>query len=156
MSSTGKRGKRVAVALTALLLLAVIVPPFVNANRFRARLVQSVSGSIGRPVSMGDVKIRLLPRPGFEIQNFVISDDPAFSSEPLLRAETVAARLRLTSFWRGRFEIARLSFNYPSLNLVRNAEGQWNIEALLRHATQLQAAPTAKKRPETRPRFPYI
>src|SRR5437879_7233934 len=145
MSSTGKRGKRAAVALTALLLLAVIVPPFVNANRFRARLAQSVSGSIGRPVNMGNVKIRLLPLPGFEIENFVIADDPAYSAEPLLRAETVVARLRLTSLWRGRLEIARLSFNYPSLHLVRNGEGQWNVEALLRHASQLQAAPTAKK-----------
>ncbi|MCU1308964.1 MAG: AsmA [Candidatus Angelobacter sp.] len=145
-----------AVALAALLLLAVVVPPFVNANRFRARLAQSVSGSIGRPVSMGNVKIRLLPLPGFEIENFVIADDPAYSAEPLLRAETVVARLRLTSLWRGRLEIARLSFNYPSLNLVRNGDGQWNIEALLRHASQLQAAPTAKKKPEGRPRFPYI
>src|SRR5207244_9366179 len=101
MSGTGKRSKRAAVALTALLLVAVIVPPFVNANRFRARLAQSVSGSIGRPVSMGDVNIRLLPLPGFEIANFVISDDPAFSSEPMLLADPVFARLRLLSFWRG-------------------------------------------------------
>src|SRR5438552_11723387 len=128
MSAESSNRKRVAVALVALILLAVAVPAFVSANRFRASMAKSVSGSIGRPVSMGDVNIRLLPRPAFEIQNFVISDDPAFSSEPMLRAETVVARLRLTSFWRGRLEIARLSFNYPSLNLVRNAEGQWNIE----------------------------
>src|SRR5437879_4773908 len=156
MSSTGKRGKRVAVALTALLLLAVVVPPFVNANRFRARLAQSVSGSIGRPVNMGNVKIRLLPLPGFEIENFVISDDPAYSAEPMLRAETVVARLRLASLWRGKLEIARLSFNYPSLNLVRNADGRWNIEGLLQHASTVSAAPTAKKQAEARPRFPYI
>jgi hypothetical protein len=156
MSPTSKRGKRAAVVLTALLLLAIIVPPFVNANRFRARLSKSVSGSIGRPVTMGNVKIRLLPLPGFQIENFAIADDPAFSAEPLLRAESVTARLRLTSLWRGRLEIARLSFSYPSLNLVQNAQGQWNIESLLRYASQLQTAPTTKKKPEARPRFPYI
>ncbi|MCU1285730.1 MAG: AsmA [Acidobacteriales bacterium] len=156
MSGTGKRGKRVAVALVIILLLALFVPPFVNANRFRARLAQSVSGAIGRPVSMGNVNIRLLPRPGFEIENFVIADDSTYSAEPLLRSEKVVASVRLTSLWRGRFEIARLALSYPSLNLVRNAEGHWNIESLLRHASQIQTAPTAKKRPESRPRFPYI
>jgi hypothetical protein len=105
---------------------------------------------------MGDVKIRLLPLPGFEIKDFVVMDDPAFSAEPMLRAESVTTRLRLTSLWRGKLEIARLSFAYPSLNLVRNAEGHWNIEGLLAHASQVSAAPTGKKNPESRPRFPYI
>lgn len=156
MSDQRKRKRRIIIGIALALLLAVVVPPFVNANRFKVRLARSVSGSIGRNVSMGDVNIRLLPLPGFEIQNFVIMDDPAFSAEPMLRAESVTARLRLTSLWRGRLEIARLSFAYPSLNLVRDAEGHWNIESLLSRASQVSAAPTAKKKPEARPRFPYI
>lgn len=143
-------------ALAILVVLAVLLPPFINANRLRARLAKSVSGALGRNVTMGDVKIRLLPLPGFQIENFVIADDPAFSAEPMLRAESVTARLRLTSLWRGRLEIARLSLSYPSLNLVRNEQGRWNIEGLLAHASQVSAAPTAKKQPESRPRFPYI
>src|SRR4051812_41467063 len=151
-----KRKRKFIGGLALVLVLAIVVPPFVNANRFRARLARSVSGALGRNVTMGDVNIRLLPLPGFQIQNFVIMDDPAFSAEPMLRADSVTARLRLTSLWRGRLEIARLSFSYPSLNLVRNAEGRWNIEGLLAHASQVSAAPTGKKQSESRPRFPYI
>jgi len=156
MPEQSKHKRQVAAGFVLVVLLAVFVPPFVNANLFRARLARSVSGSLGRNVTMGDVKIKLLPLPGFQIQDFVVMDDPAFSAEPMLRAESVTARLRLTSLWRGRLEIARLSFAYPSLNLVRNAEGRWNIEGLLAHASQVSAAPTAKKKPESRPRFPYI
>jgi hypothetical protein len=151
-----QRTRKFLGGIALVLLLAIVVPPFVNANRFRARLARSVSGALGRNVAMGDVNIRLLPIPGFEIQNFVIMDDPAFSAEPMLRADSVTARLRLTSLWRGRLEIARLSFTDPSLNLVRNAEGRWNIEGLLAHASQVAAAPTGKKKPEARLRFPYI
>jgi AsmA protein len=150
------RRRQFVVGLLLALLLAIVVPPFVNANLFRARLARSVSNALGRNVAMGDVNIRLLPIPGFQIQNFVIMDDPSFSAEPMLRADSVTARLRLTSLWRGRLEIARLSFTDPSLNLVRNAEGRWNIEGLLAHASQVSAAPTGKKKPEARLRFPYI
>src|SRR6266478_5713468 len=145
MDPQRKHKRQVAAAFVLVIVLALVVPPFVNANLFKARLAQSVSRALGRSVTMGDVNIKLLPLPGFQIQNFVIMDDPAFSAEPMLRAESVTARLRLTSLWRGRLEIARLSFAYPSLNLARNADGHWNIEALLAHASQVPAAPTAKK-----------
>src|SRR4051812_25025840 len=156
MPQKRKHKKQVIAGFVLVVLLAVFVPPLVNANLFRARLARSVSNALGRNVTMGNINIRLLPLPGFEIHDFVVADDAAFSAEPLLRAESVTARLRLTSLWRGRLEIARLSFSYPSLNLVRNAEGHWNVEGLLSHASQVSAAPTGKKKPEARPRFPYI
>jgi hypothetical protein len=156
MSEHRSRRRKVIAGIVLALLLAIVVPPFVNANLFRARLARSVSNALGRNVAMGDVNIRLLPLPGFEIENFVVMDDPAFSAEPMLRADSVTARLRLTSLWRGRLEIARLSFTDPSLNLVRDAAGHWNIEGLLAHASQVSAAPTGKKKPEARLRFPYI
>src|SRR6185312_10833957 len=156
MASQRTRKRQFIGGFALMLLLAIVVPPFVNANLFKGRLARSVSNALGRNVTMGDVSIRLLPLPGFEIENFVVMDDPAFSAEPMLRADSVTARLRLTSLWRGRLEIARLSFSYPSLNLVRNAEGRWNIEGLLAHASQVSAAPTGKKQPESRLRFPYI
>jgi hypothetical protein len=156
MSEQRKRRRQVIAGFALVVLLALFVPPFVNANLFRARLARSVSNALGRNVTMGNINIRLLPLPGFAIHDFVVMDDPSFSAEPMLRAESVTARLRLTSLWRGRLEIARLSFAYPSLNLVRNAEGHWNVEGLLSHASQVSAAPTGKRKPESRPRFPYI
>jgi hypothetical protein len=74
----------------------------------------------------------------------------------MIRAEEVTANLRLTSLWRGRLEISKLSLKYPSLNLARAPDGRWNIEALLQRTSQSSSAPTAKNRPEARPRFPYI
>ena len=57
---------------------------------------------------------------------------------------------------RGRLEIARLSLTEPSLNLVRNSEGRWNLEKLVERAASTPVAPTAKARSEVRPGFPYI
>lgn len=151
-----RRARRLAAGIIVALIAATLLPPFINANRFRNRLAETMRLSLGRDVQMGNLHFTLVPRPGFVIQNLVIADDPAFSAEPVLRAESVTAALRLTSLWRGRLEIAQLSFEYPSLNLVRNAEGRWNLEPVLMQASSVPAAPTGTPRPVSRPRFPYI
>jgi len=149
------RSKRGALTLSVVVLLALfLVRP--GANRLRTRIVNSISLALGRPVDIAAVKVRLLPQPGFDLENFVIHDDPAFSAEPMLRAQEVTASLRVTSLLRGRLEIARLNLTEPSLNLVRNAEGHWNLENLIERAAKMPVAPTSKKKTERRPGFPYI
>jgi len=148
--------KRILFALVIIVVLGLLVPPFVNVNRYRGRINEAISNGMGRPATIGQISLRLLPQPGFVLENLVVADDPAFSAEPLLRADEVTASLRLSSLWRGRLEIARLSLKYPSLNLVVTPDNRLNLEALLARAAHTPTAPTTAKRPEARARFPYI
>ena len=141
------------LAGVVLLTLFLLRP---GAQRLRSRIVGSIGAALGRQVDVQTVQLRLLPRPGFDLENFVVHDDPAFSAEPMLRAQEVTASLRLTSLLRGRLEIARLSLTEPSLNLVRNSAGHWNLEMLLERAAHAAVAPTGKSKTEPRPGFPYI
>jgi len=142
------------VVLVVVLLALFLVRP--GANRLRTRIVSSISLALGLPVDVTAVKLRLLPQPGFDLQNFVVHEDPAFGAEPLLRASDVTASLRITSLLRGRIEIARLNLTEPSLNLVRNSTGHWNLENLIERAAKVPVAPTSKGKTEKRPGFPYI
>ncbi len=139
---------------TVLVLLLFLIRP--GAQSLRIRIVRSVGLALGRPVDVGWVTLRLLPQPGFDLQDFVVHEDPEFGSEPVLRSSDVVAILRVSSLFRGRLEIARLSLTEPSINLVRNAEGRWNLEKLVERAATTPVAPTAKARSEARPGFPYI
>ena len=141
------------MAALIVLVLFLLRP---GASRLKSRIVSSISSGVGRPVDIGSVHLRLLPRPGFDLENLVVYDDPAFGAEPMLRASEVTADLRLTSLLRGRLEIARLDLTEPSLNLVRAESGRWNLEALLERTAHIPLAPTAKAKSEPRPGFPYI
>jgi AsmA protein len=145
--------RRLAVAGVILLVLFLLRP---GASRLKSRIVLSISSAVGRSVDIGSVHIRLLPRPGFDLDNLVVYDDPAFGAEPILRAGEVTAYLRLFSLMRGRLEIARLDLTDPSLNLVHGQNGRWNLEALLERTAHTPLAPTAKAKSEPRPAFPYI
>lgn len=144
------------MSVLVVLLSLVLLPPLLNVNSFRHRITQSVSASLGRPVHIDSVTLNMLPMPGFTLQNFVVEDDPAFSAEPVIRAETVKVTLRVWSLWRRRVEFSRISLDDPSLNLVHRADGRWNIESILLQASKIEAAPTAQAGSGGEPRFPYV
>ena len=141
--------RRIAAAVVLVLLVLFLLRP--GASRLKSRIVSSISSAVGRPVEIGSVSLRLLPRPGFDLENLVVYDDPAFGAEPMLRASEVTAALRLTSLVRGRLEIARLDLTEPSLNLVHAEGGRWNLEALLERTAHMPLAPTGKTKSEPRP-----
>jgi hypothetical protein len=147
---------RRGIVVCGVLLLVVLFLARPGANRLRAQIVSSISLALGRSVDVASVRVRLLPQPGFDLENFVVHDDPAFGAEPMLRAQEVTASLRLISLMRGRLEISRLDFTEPSLNLVRGVDRHWNIENLVERAEKIPVAPTAKAKTEKRPGFPYI
>src|SRR4051812_5220661 len=156
--------RRFAWVLGVVLLLVALVltPPLINVNRLRVRIASKMSESLGRPVHLDSVTLNVLPVPGFTLQNLVVSEDPSFGAEPVIRANKVTARLRLSSLWRRHVEFSTISFEVdehgsgPSVNLVRRPDGRWNIESILLHAAQTETAPTAQREAGPEPRFPYI
>lgn len=139
-----------------MLILAIFLPPLVSLGRYRHSIITSMSAALGRPVYVGGMQMRLLPTPGIAMTDFTVEEDPAFGYEPALHADSVVASLRLSSLWRGRLEVSRISLDEASLNLVRNSAGQWSIGSILLRASQIPNAPTAQRRPGATLRFPYI
>ena len=145
-----------AATLIVLLVLAIFLPPLINLGKYRRSLTASMSEALGRPVYVGGMQLRLLPMPGIVMSDFTVDEDPAFGYEPALHAASVVASLRISSLWRGRLEVSRISLDEANLNLVKNAAGQWSLGPVLLRASQISNAPTAQKRASARPRFPYI
>lgn len=151
--------RRVAIALLVVLvvILLVVLPPYISLNRYQRRVASAMSEALGRPVRVDNVQLHLLPLPGLTLQNFVVGETPDFGAEPVMRANTVEARLRLMSLWRRRIEVSRIVLESPSINLVRNtATGQWNLQRIVTQASQMTSAPTAQEKAGEAPRFPYI
>jgi hypothetical protein len=146
----------ILLAAVALAVVAFVLPPLVNINRYQRRIAASIGRSIGRQVHISSVRLRLLPLPGFEFSDFSVEEDPRFGAEPILHSGSVVANLRLLSLWRGRLEVSRIHFDDASLNLVREADGGWNFASVLIQAAHIPNAPTGQRYAGSAPRFPYI
>src|SRR5947209_3974613 len=155
-----KVSRRRNIAITVVLVvLAALAAPFIQFPG--QRVGNAISRALGRPVTVGSASLRLLPQPAIELQNVTIAEDPSFGAEPMMTAPSVIATLRLSSIWQGRLEFGSISFQEsdgvaPSFNLVRRADGEWNIGSLMARAASTPAAPTAAPKSDTKPHFPYI
>ncbi len=145
----GSRKRRsklwVIPAALAVVVAVIVVPPLVSISRYQGRITHAMSASLGRPVRLSSVELRLLPRPGFVLTDLTVDEDPAYGVEPVLHANTVRAAIRLLPLWRGRLEISRISVDEASLNLVRASDGRWNLDPFFRNAAGSQSAGTTQQ-----------
>jgi len=131
----GNRRWRRRVTLISLLVVvlaaALVLPPLINIGRYQRKITALMSRSLGRPVHLSGVELRLLPSPGFVLHDLSVSEDPNFGVEPVLSARTVVASIRILSLWRGKVVVSRISVDEASLNLVRSPQGRWNLQSLM-------------------------
>ncbi len=83
--------------------------------------------AFGRPVEVGNYDFSLWSGPTLEAESVTVAEDPRFGHEYFLRAQSLGVRLRWLSLLRGHLELGTLSLSRPSLNLVRNVSGDWNL-----------------------------
>jgi hypothetical protein len=121
-------------AVAAVLALLVVNAGFswvLRDARVHGYLNARLEAAFGRPVVVSHFNFSLLDGPRLEADSVTVAEDPRFGHEYFLRAERLTAGLRWPSLVRGRFEFGTLSFTRPSLNLVRAADGHWNLESWL-------------------------
>ncbi|MGC1871266.1 MAG: AsmA family protein [Acidobacteriaceae bacterium] len=153
------RRKIVFLAAFVLLVLTIVVPPFVNINRFRHTIVQSISAGLDRPVYANSVELALFPRPAFVLHHLTVAEWPEYGAEPVITAETVTASLRASTLWHRRVEIASLHFDAPSVNLARDSNGEWNFESLISNSPVLRLSGNSTSGASSSaspPPFPYV
>ncbi|WP_263359126.1 AsmA family protein [Acidicapsa ligni] len=134
----GRWRRRILIAslLVVVISAAIVLPPMVNISRYQRQITAIMASSLGRPVHLSGVELRLLPLPGFVLHDLSVSEDPSFGNEPILSAHTVVATVRILSLWKGKIEISRITVDEASLNLVRSPRGTWNLESLMMGASQ--------------------
>ncbi|HKT11190.1 MAG TPA: AsmA family protein [Terriglobia bacterium] len=132
MSQTSRRYlKNAAVVLALLLAAAWVAPYFLNAGRYRPALKAGLERSLHRKVSLGHMAFHFFPHLGFTVNNVVVDEDPAFGLEPFIRVGQIDCDLQWRSIWSSHLHLGTLRLSNPSINLVRNSAGKWNVENLL-------------------------
>ncbi len=124
-------GKWIA-ALAVLLILAQLGLPFLfRTQRMKDYLLRNLEKSFGRRVQARGFSMELLPFPRVDVEGVTIEENPAFGHEYFLRADRLTASVRWFGLLRGHFDFGTISLLRPSLILVRNEQGRWNLEGWL-------------------------
>jgi AsmA family/AsmA-like C-terminal region len=117
--------------LAILLVVQGGVSLLMRTHRVKGYLIAHLESAFGRPVRAERFSMQILPIPELDVEAVTIAEDPVFGKEYFLRAERMDAHIRWMGLLHGRIEFGTMSFTRPSLILVRNAEGRWNLEGWL-------------------------
>jgi len=128
MSRIRRYGRTAAVAVVLLVAAQVGVSLLARTHRMHGYLIARLERAFGRPVEVRRFSVQILPIPEVDAIGVTIGEDPAFGHEYFMRAENMAASLRWMGLLRGHLEFGTMSLTRPSLILVRNAQGRWNLE----------------------------
>ena len=117
------------MAMLALLVLAqVAVGVLVRTARVHGYLIARLERAFGRQVEVNQFDAEVFPSLRLDADGVTVGEDPAFGNEYFLRAEKLTAGLRWRGLLGGHFDFGTLLLTRPSLILVRNAQGRWNLE----------------------------
>src|SRR5664279_5168764 len=131
MNRLRKFGKWAALSV-ALFVAAQLGASFaLRTKRMHGYLIAQLERAFGRAVQVSEFSAQLLPIPRLDMKEITVGEDPSFGHEYFLRAESMQASLRLAGLLRGHVELGTMTLTRPSLILVRNPIGQWNLEAWL-------------------------
>src|ERR1700733_89799 len=150
----GRMTRFVLIALGAVvalvLLVAVCLPLFLNADSFRARIESTLTKSLGRKLSIGKLDLSVWSG-GLVATNATVADDPAFSTQPFIQADSVKIGVEILPLILSKqIHIRGFSLVSPKVQLLRAANGTWNYSTIGK-----SGAPTAQDA-DTKQAFPDL
>jgi AsmA protein len=111
-------------------LIALIIPSLISIDKFRPQIETKLKEKLGREVKLGALKLHIIPL-SVSIESITVAESPRFpSSRPFATANNVAASVQLFSLLRGEPVLDSLSMSRPSIELIRDANGVWNVSTL--------------------------
>ncbi|MGC2401828.1 MAG: DUF748 domain-containing protein [Acidobacteriaceae bacterium] len=120
-----------AGALVVLVLLvAICLPLFLNADSFRTKIESTLTKSLGRKVTIGKLELSVWSG-GLVAGNTAVADDPAFSSQPFIQADSVKIGVELLPLiFSKQLHIRGFSLVSPKVQLLRADNGTWNYSSI--------------------------
>jgi AsmA protein len=114
------------IIVVVLVVIVVLLPALVDANKFRPMIESELQKSLDRQVHIGNLKLSLLAG-GVVAEDISISDDPAFSREPFVRAKSLDVGVEMMPLIFSRaLHVRSLTVREPEIQLLRTASGKWN------------------------------
>src|SRR5438309_2330237 len=119
------------IVIGILIVIAIALPFFIDANMFRPKLESELTDALGRQVKVGNLSLSLLSG-GVAADNISIADDPKFSNTPFVQAKSLKVGVELLPLIFSRtLNVTNLTLDQPQISLVKSSDGtKWNFSSL--------------------------
>src|SRR6202035_3166875 len=105
--------------IVLVLLIAMLLPFIVDANKFKPQIESAAESALGRKVAVGNIRLALFSG-GVSVEDITISEDPKFGTGSFLNAKSVAVSVEMTPLIFSRqLHVTRVTMEQPEVTLLR-------------------------------------
>ena len=118
----------VGIACAVLIVLVVLVPTLLNADRYRTKVISYLEKKTGKKVEIGRLALTFSPDLAIQVDDFAVKSPPLFPPSYIVKVARIDARLDLGALLHRQAGVKSLVLEQPIINLVSDPDGAWNFE----------------------------
>jgi len=128
--------RKLLIALVVIIIAVVALLGYAVYNidsligPYKDDLIAQAEQQTGRKVKLASVNVNIWGGIGVRLQDFAVSEDPAFGSGNFVEAKNLQVNVKLLPLLSQKIEVSRIILNDPVINLVRNQRGVFNFASL--------------------------
>ena len=114
-------------AIALVLLILLILPVFVDANKFKPTLEKKVAEMTGRPFSVGgEVDISFFPFAGLSFSDLHLGNPQGFSEKDFVAIKSFDVRVKLLPLLFREVQVKHFILTDPQIVLIKDKKGRTN------------------------------
>jgi AsmA protein len=132
----------------------LIVPMFVDVEKYKPEIEKRVSEATGRPFSIGgQLELSLFPWAGLAFSDLHLGNPPGFKEKDFLSVKSFEARVKLLPLLSRDVQVKRFILEGPRIVLEKSRTGQGSWEGIGKPSDEVPSKPPKKgeKPPEKGP-----
>ena len=120
----------IGILVVLVVIVITAIPMFLNTDSFRTRIETTLTNSLGRKVTIGKLSLSIWSG-GMVAEKVTVADDPKFSAQPFIQADSVKINVELLPLIFSRqVHVRGFDLNSPQIQLLRAANGTWNYSTI--------------------------
>ena len=113
--------------IVLVILILLILPVFVDANKFKPVLEKKVTEMTGRPFSVGGkVDISFFPFAGVSFSDLQLGNPPGFAEKQFVAIKSFDVRVKLLPLLSRKVEVKHFILADPQIVLIKDKQGRAN------------------------------
>ena len=118
------------LVLFLLVALIILLPFWVDLNRYQAQYRPIVEKALNRKIELKDIRLTIFPGVGVRVAGFIVLDDPAFRAGPFASLTSLDIGVKLGPLLSRRVEVEEINLRDPVITIIKNAQGITNLSTL--------------------------
>ncbi len=138
----------IAVGVVVILVIAtlLIVPMFVDIQKYKPEIEKKVSEAVGRPFTIGgELRLSLFPWAGIAFSDLHMGNPPGFKEKDFVSVKSFDVKVKLIPLITKDIQIKRFILKGPRIALIKSKTGRGNWEGLGKPAKEAPAKDRNKK-----------